>query len=40
MVFGYKGLVKCEEGKSKSESNQLRLSSIPKGRATYLYCYL
>lgn len=31
MGFGYKGLVKCEEGKSKSESNQLRLSSIPKG---------
>lgn len=29
--FGYKGLVKSGEGLSVSESNQLRLSSIPKG---------
>ena len=29
--FGYKGLVKSGEGVSVSESNQLRLSSIPKG---------
>jgi predicted nucleotidyltransferase len=31
MGFGYKGLVKSNEGISSSESNQLRLSSIPKG---------
>jgi len=31
MGFGYKGLVKVGEGKNESESNQLRLSSIPKG---------
>jgi uncharacterized protein len=31
MGFGYKGLVKTGEGQSVSESNQLRLSSIPKG---------
>lgn len=30
MGFGYKGIVKCEFGESVSESNQLRLSSIPK----------
>ena len=30
MGFGYKGLVKVGEGKNESESNQLRLSSIPK----------
>ena len=29
--FGYKGIVKSGEGISTSESNQLRLSSIPKG---------
>lgn len=29
--FGYKGLVKSGDGVSVSESNQLRLSSIPKG---------
>ena len=29
--FGYKGLVKSGDGLSVSESNQLRLSSIPKG---------
>lgn len=32
MGFGYKGLVKTGEGKSTPESNQLRLSSIPKGQ--------
>jgi predicted nucleotidyltransferase len=30
MGFGYKGLVKVGEGISSAESNQLRLSSIPK----------
>jgi hypothetical protein len=29
--FGYKGLVKVGEGVNAGESNQLRLSSIPKG---------
>jgi len=29
--FGYKGLVKIGEGDNAAESNQLRLSSIPKG---------
>ena len=29
--FGYKGLVKVGEGNNLAESNQLRLSSIPKG---------
>lgn len=32
MGFGYKGLVKTGEGSNLSESNQLRLSSIPKGQ--------
>ena len=31
MGFGYKGIVKSGEGESVSESNALRLSSIPKG---------
>lgn len=31
MGFGYKGLVKTDEGLNPAESNQLRLSSIPKG---------
>ena len=31
MGFGYKGLVKTGDGKNMAESNQLRLSSIPKG---------
>jgi len=31
MGFGYKGLVKTGEGQNVGESNQLRLSSIPKG---------
>ena len=31
MGFGYKGLVKTDEGLNIAESNQLRLSSIPKG---------
>ena len=31
MGFGYKGLVKTDEGVNSAESNQLRLSSIPKG---------
>jgi hypothetical protein len=31
MGFGYRGLVKSDEGESVSESNALRLSSIPKG---------
>jgi predicted nucleotidyltransferase len=31
MGFGYRGLVKSDEGESVSESNGLRLSSIPKG---------
>ena len=31
MGYGYKGLVKSGEGQNVSESNQLRLSSIPKG---------
>ena len=31
MGFGYKGLVKSDEGESLAESNTLRLSSIPKG---------
>jgi predicted nucleotidyltransferase len=30
MGFGYKGLVKTGEGSNSAESNQLRLSSIPK----------
>ena len=32
MSLGYKGLVKVGEGVNITESNQLRLSSIPKGR--------
>ena len=32
MGFGYKGLVKTGEGVNVAESNQLRLSSIPKGQ--------
>ena len=32
MGFGYKGLVKTGEGANSAESNQLRLSSIPKGQ--------
>lgn len=32
MGFGYKGLVKVGEGANAAESNQLRLSSIPKGQ--------
>jgi hypothetical protein len=32
MGFGYKGLVKTDEGANAAESNQLRLSSIPKGQ--------
>jgi predicted nucleotidyltransferase len=32
MGFGYKGLVKTGEGANAAESNQLRLSSIPKGQ--------
>lgn len=31
MGFGYKGIVKSGEGLNSAESNQLRLSSIPKG---------
>jgi hypothetical protein len=31
MGLGYKGLVKTGEGQNVAESNQLRLSSIPKG---------
>jgi predicted nucleotidyltransferase len=31
MGFGYKGIVKTGEGLNVAESNQLRLSSIPKG---------
>lgn len=31
MGFGYKGLVKTDEGQNVAESNSLRLSSIPKG---------
>jgi hypothetical protein len=31
MGLGYKGLVKVGEGENLAESNQLRLSSIPKG---------
>jgi hypothetical protein len=31
MGFGYKGLIKTGEGVNAAESNQLRLSSIPKG---------
>jgi len=31
MGFGYKGLVRSGEGISPTESNQLRLSSVPKG---------
>lgn len=31
MGFGYKGLVKTDEGANAAESNQLRLSNIPKG---------
>ena len=31
MGFGYKGLIKTGEGLNVAESNQLRLSSIPKG---------
>ncbi len=32
MGFGYKGLVKTGEGNNDSESNQLRLSSVPSGQ--------
>jgi len=32
MGLGYKGLVKTGEGANSAESNQLRLSSIPKGQ--------
>lgn len=32
MGFGYKGIVKTGEGANVAESNQLRLSSIPKGQ--------
>jgi predicted nucleotidyltransferase len=32
--FGYKGLVKTGEGVNVAESNQLRLSSIPKGETS------
>lgn len=32
MGFGYKGLIKTGEGANAAESNQLRLSSIPKGQ--------
>jgi uncharacterized protein len=32
MGFGYKGIVKVGEGTNAAESNQLRLSSIPKGQ--------
>ena len=32
MGYGYKGLVKTGEGQNVAESNQLRLSSIPKGQ--------
>ena len=32
MGYGYKGLVKTGEGANVAESNQLRLSSIPKGQ--------
>jgi len=32
MGFGYKGIVKIGEGTNAAESNQLRLSSIPKGQ--------
>ena len=38
--FGYKGVIKSGIGESPSESNQLRLSSIPKGQspsATLIY---
>jgi predicted nucleotidyltransferase len=31
MGFGYKGLIKSGEGNNVTESNQLRLSNIPKG---------
>jgi hypothetical protein len=31
MGFGYKGLIKVGEGANVAESNQLRLSSVPKG---------
>lgn len=31
MGYGYKGLIKVGEGDNMAESNQLRLSSIPKG---------
>lgn len=31
--FGYKGLIKTGEGSNSAESNQLRLSSIPKGES-------
>jgi predicted nucleotidyltransferase len=31
MGLGYKGLIKTDEGANAAESNQLRLSSIPKG---------
>ena len=40
MGFGYKGLVKTGEGQNVGESNQLRLSSIPKGETpicTFVY---
>lgn len=35
MGFGYKGLVKTGEGANDAESNQLRLSSIPKGEIPF-----
>ena len=34
MGFGYKGLVKTNEGINSTESNALRLSSIPKGETS------
>jgi hypothetical protein len=38
--LGYKGLQKVGEGKSKSESNSLRLSSIPKGeKCEFVFSY-
>jgi hypothetical protein len=35
MGFGYKGLVKTSEGANDAESNQLRLSSVPKGEIPF-----
>lgn len=34
MGFGYKGLIKTGEGSNDAESNQLRLSSVPKDEKT------